>query len=379
MKKSILHIVSSIDPNQGGVAESILQRGLYLNSKGHTVEVLTLDNPESEHLKSYPLKYIAIGPSYSAWRYSKKLIPWIKENSIKYDAIIVDGLWQYSSFAIPKALNNSKTRYYVFPHGMLDPWFNNNKNKRLKKLLFWHWADRLLLKKATKVLFTCEEERNLARNSFPNYSVNEHVVSFGTNYPPDIRQSQVDNFQKKYNLHGKFFLFLGRIHEKKGCDILIESFSRFSKTNKDFSLVIAGPCEKSLQIKLISLANSLQISDKITWTGMLRGEEKWSALHACHSFVLPSHQENFGIAVAEALSCGTPVIISDKVNIWREVKLSGAGLISPDTVDGTTNSMNKIVALHSSDYMIMKEKAQSIFAEKFSIEAAGESLISAIS
>ena len=103
---------------------------------------------------------------------------------------------------------------------------------------------------------------------------------------------------------------------------------------------------------------------------MLRGEVKYGALASAEAFVLPSHQENFGVAVVEALACGTPVLISDKVNIWREVKLGGAAVVEADTLEGTTRLLERWFALPSSEREAMAAAALPLFRERFDIGAS---------
>jgi glycosyltransferase involved in cell wall biosynthesis len=112
---------------------------------------------------------------------------------------------------------------------------------------------------------------------------------------------------------------------------------------------------------------------------MLSGELKWGAFHAAEVFVLPSHQENFGIAVVEALACATPVLISNRVNIWREIVEDGAGLAEEDTVEGTRRLMEGWLRLSGSERELMRAKAQQCFAQRFHIDKATESLLAALS
>jgi len=105
---------------------------------------------------------------------------------------------------------------------------------------------------------------------------------------------------------------------------------------------------------------------------------KWGALKSAEVFCLPSHQENFGIAVVEALSCGTPVLISDKVNIWEEIDSTGAGFVDSDSQDGTTSLLNRWLDLEEKEHQTMGDHARSLFAEKFEIKAAARSFITSI-
>jgi glycosyltransferase involved in cell wall biosynthesis len=108
---------------------------------------------------------------------------------------------------------------------------------------------------------------------------------------------------------------------------------------------------------------------------MLRGVEKWAALHAAEVFALPSHQENFGIAVAEALACRVPVLISRAVNIWREIDGATAGLVAPDTLAGTTDLLRRWQALADSEREAMRQNARACFIQNFSIEQSAARLM----
>jgi glycosyltransferase involved in cell wall biosynthesis len=142
-------------------------------------------------------------------------------------------------------------------------------------------------------------------------------------------------------------------------------------------LVIAGPVSGDLQAKLSRRATELGISE-ITWTGMLRGDLKWGAFRAAEAFVLPSHQENFGIAVAEALSCRLPVLISDKVNIWREIVQDSAGLVADDTPSGTLQLLVRWLDCSASERVEMAKNAELTFRARFQIETAAENLLKVI-
>jgi glycosyltransferase involved in cell wall biosynthesis len=133
-----------------------------------------------------------------------------------------------------------------------------------------------------------------------------------------------------------------------------------------------------MQPTLSLAAADKKVADRITWTGMIAGEVKYGAYDAAEVFVLPSHQENFGIVVAEALACGTPVLISNKVNIWREVKQDGAGLVANDDLEGTQSLLHSWLTLSTSDKELMKERARSCFLNRFEIRKSTNSIIAAV-
>lgn len=374
----LLQVISTVDPSFGGVAEAMLQGSLACVQLGHDVEVATLDNPSADFLADYPLPVHATGPAISAYAYSSRLMPWLEANAQRFDVVVVHALWQYHGFAVWRALRKTTVPYVVFPHGMLDPWFKRTyPAKHFKKWLFWPWADYRVLRDARAVLFTCEEERRLASQSFWLYRAREVVVSFGTGAPPGDAPRQRERFLSAFPaLRGRrLLLFLSRIHPKKGCDLLIEAFARVAPEWKDIDLVMAGPDLGDWQAGLQAQATALGVSDRIVWPGMLRADLKWGAFHASDGYVLPSHQENFGIAVAEALACGLPVLISDKVNIWREISAAGAGIVAPDTADGTERSLRHWLGLSTQAHAGMVQNASNLFHDRFSIDAMARSLL----
>lgn len=377
----ILHVVSSVDPALGGVAESIVRRGEKLVEMGHQVEVVSLDEPENPVLKGYPLRLHALGPGITAWCYSRKLIPWLRTHCGKYDAVIVDGIWQFHAFATRQALKGTKTPYFVFTHGMLDPWFKHTYPlKHLKKWMFWPWAEYRVLRDARAVIFTCEEERRLAQESFWLYKVNERLAPLGTSEPPNNGKVLSEEFLSKYQqLRDKpFLLFLGRIHPKKGCDLLLGAFAANAVDHHNYHLVMAGPAEEDYLAFLQTQARSLGIEQRVHWIGMVKGDVKWGALHACDAFVLPSHQENFGIAVVEAMACSKPVLISDKVNIWREAAVDGCGLVGTDSLLGTSALLKGWLQLPETNRSAMAKQARQTYEQRYTVEASAHALLHAI-
>ena len=383
----ILNVIPSVNPIGGGPVEAIKQSGQALLHQGHIVEVACLDAPDSPWLKEFPLKTYALGPGMSAYKYSKHFVPWLRQNAANYDVFIVNGIWQYASFGVWLALHSLRKQgshtppYFVFTHGMLDPWFKRTYPlKHLKKWLYWPWAEYQVLRDAQAVLFTCEEERILARESFWLYKCNEIVVNFGTAASTGDSVVQRQTFLSQFpDLdHKRLLLFLSRIHIKKGCDILIEAFAKVVELDDSLHLVMAGPDQTGWQADLQKQAEKIGVAHKITWTGMLSGDVKWGAFHAAEVLVLPSHQENFGIVVVEAMACGVPVLISNKVNIWREVVVDSTGLVANDDLSGTTELLQKWLAMSGDEKRTMKQKAKQCFAERFEIHKAAKSIIEAL-
>ncbi len=385
----ILHAIHSTNPKGGGPIEGVRQLAARNMAAGHEIEIVTLDAPNSSWLRDIPIECHAMGPSLLSYGYTPRFVPWLRENHRRYDVVIVNGIWQYNSFGTWRALRDTSTPYCVFTHGMLDPWFKRNYPlKHLKKLLYWPWGDYRVLRDALAVLFTSEEERRLARQSFWLYRCDECVITYGTSGPTGNKAQQLRLFFQAFpELEAKrFLLFLGRIHEKKGCDLLIQAFanSLSQLQNKDglqlddLHLVFAGPDDNLFARRLKEMAMRLGVNSKVTWTGMLSGDLKWGSFHCADAFVLPSHQENFGIAVAEALACGVPVLISNKVNIWREIKMHQAGIIESDDLEGTTLMLKKWMRLSPDDRAAMKANAATCFHHCFNIEKVADSFINTL-
>jgi glycosyltransferase involved in cell wall biosynthesis len=386
MSFRILHCISSVDPRSGGPIEGLKQLSATHRQRGHEVEVLTLDDPEATWVKDFPFPCHAMGPT-SVWNYhySPRWVGWLKAHAHSYDAVIVNGIWQYHAFGTWRALRHSDTPYFVFTHGMLDPWFKRAYPlKHLKKWLFWPWGEYRVLRDAAAVMFTCEEERRLASQSFWLYACEECVVSYGTSAPPSDEVRQRAAFKAQFpSLAGKRqLLFLGRVHEKKGADLLFKAFAAHKQRGtpglQDVQIVMAGPADHAYGHEMQALVKSLGLDDQVTWTGMVTGDVKWGAFREADAFILPSHQENFGIAVAEALACGVPVLISNQVNIWREIEQSEAGIIDVDTQAGTERLIAKWLATPTEQWERMRGRAKACFEQRFLIDRTADAFIEAM-
>lgn len=378
----LLHVISSINPKGGGPIEGVKQFQAPMRALGVDVEIACCDAPDAPWLATSGLHNVhALGPAHLGYAYTPRLLPWLRANAPRFDAVIVNGLWQYHSLAARQALAGTKVPYFVFTHGMLDPWFRHTYPlKHLKKWLYWPWGEYRVLRDARAVIFTCEEERLLARHSFWLYRANEAVTSYGTSSPPGNGAELAQRFlAKQPQLQGKrIVLFLSRIQEKKGCDLLLDAFAQVAKLDASLHLLMAGPDQTGWAGELKTQADKLGIADRISWPGMLQGDDKWGAFYSAEVFCLPSHQENFGIVVAEALACGKPVLISNKVNIWREIESDAAGFVDTDTVDGTVRNLQRWLALDVDGYAAMCERARQCFATRFHMQRAAQRLVEII-
>lgn len=391
----ILNIIASVDPAGGGPIEGILQQAETRAFAGHTSEIVSIDAPDAPWVAACPVKTYAMGAlplderrrriKFLPWlRYgaSRKFVAWLSQHQSEYDAIVVHGLWNFTTLGFTLAGLGRGTPYVVFAHGMLDPWFRRTYPlKHLAKSLFWLLADGWVTNGADAVLFTCEEERLQARNAFWPYRPTEHVVSFGSGDAPPDAENQRAAFAALLPALGDrpYLLFLSRIHPKKGCDLLVDAFVTIARGQPELDLVIAGPDQAGLREDLQHRAEAAGVGHRIHWPGMVTGPAKWGAFRGARAFVLPSHQENFGIVVAEAMACGRPVLISNKVNIWREVEGAGAGLVEADTAEGTVRLLERFLALTDDDLSQMSASARAGYQATFSMDGAAKDLIDFLS
>ncbi|WP_179412963.1 glycosyltransferase [Mucilaginibacter sp. E4BP6] len=395
----ILHITSSLNPVTGGVAEAVKSFILISEQQSIFNEVVSLDPRGIDYLQSDITVCHSLGSKYGFLNFTKELIPWLTENIERFDAVIINGLWGFHSYAAWKVIHRLQKKgsiikfpsVFVMPHGMLDPYFQRAKERRFKAIrntLYWALIEKRIINCADGLLFTSETELQLARETFKSYyPKKEYNVGYGINTPPVFNENMCDAFNRSCpGLKGNpYILFLGRIDLKKGVDLLVKSYIKLQllakvKQQQLPKLVIAGPGLDSFFAKkiLAAIARHPEIKNNIYFPGMLRGDSKWGALYGCESFVLPSHQENFGIAVVEALACGKPVLISNQVNIWREISNEGAGIIEDDNLIGTENMLKQWLSLTADEKLEMGERAKDSFKKHFKLDKAVNNMIAII-
>jgi glycosyltransferase involved in cell wall biosynthesis len=373
----ILHVTSSLDPRGGGVAEAIRQFAAALVRAGHETEIATVDAPGADWLRETAIPVHALGPHRGSYQYAPGLEPWLRAHRDDYDAVLSHGLWQYHGLATWRAWRGARGPRFVYAHGMLDPWFKRTyPRKHLKKWFYWIFAEYWILRQARAVFFTCEEEKRLARESFWLYHANEAVAPLGIEEPPGPAERQLATFYDAFpQLRGRrFLLFLGRVHPKKGVDLLLQAINAQAPPPDALSLVVAGPGNRDFIESLRGDAGGGEAFAS-SWPGMLTGDIKWGALRAADAFILPSHQENFGLAVVEALACGTPVLISNKVNIWREIAEDGAGLVADDTLSGVGQLLTQWRAVTPEQRADFAARARRCFETRFQIDLATAGLV----
>ncbi len=401
---NVLRVIANMKPSSGGPCEGIRNSIPELEKLGVHNEVVSLDEPDAQYLKEDKFTIYALGPGKAPWSYNAKLIPWLIEHMGRFDVVIVHGLWLYPSYAVFKAIQKLKSRhktstvkngkvpkFFIMPHGMLDPYFQAAPDRKLKALrnsLYWKLIEGRVVNEADGLLFTCETELKLAREPFRPYQPKREInIGYGIAKPPPYTPSMQLAFLQHCQAldNGAYWLFLSRIHEKKGLEFLIKAYASLLQKKANVGkeipkIVIAGPgLETDFGKKIqTQVSKSHALRNAVFFTGMLSGDAKWGALYGCEAFILPSHQENFGIAVVEALACSKPVLISDQVNIWPEIAVFGGGVIAPDSLEGIYGMLETWLQKSAEEKMQIGKGALSSFESKFSIGPAAKQLLAGV-
>ena len=339
----VLHVISNIDPSLGGTSTALIALARAQRGAGLDVNVLsTFSTPSedaAESLRRDGVNVTLIGPTTQPLSRHPQIEPALREHVPRVDVVHIHALWEEVQHRAARVARELAKPYVITPHGMLDPW--SLKQSKWKKRLYLALRMRSNLNHAAAIHYTSEIERDLSTplNLKPQTIVEPNGVDLAEfeNLPPR------GVFRAKYPqlaADRPLVLFLSRVHPKKGLDLLVPAFA--AGAPKDAVLVIAGPEGEGGYVERIrALASQHAVADRVIFTGMLRGGERIEAFVDADLFVLPSHQENFGIAVVEALASGCPVLISDQVNIHREITAGGVGVVVSMDVESIRRELNR--------------------------------------
>ena len=325
----ILHVIGDLAPASGGPAKAGFEMARALVRRGHDVAIYTTDfgqpagTPQEQlrdgvRLRFFPLQAPRI------WLSSWPMRQALARDLPGFDLLHLHSLYLFHDWAAGNLAMRIAKPYIVRPHGSLDPYIF--RRHRLKKLVFDLWFQNRVLAGASAIHYTAEEEMHLAEPYV--HGAPGVVIPNGLDPADYAHLPAKGTFRARHPEIGDrtILLFLSRINFKKGLDILAKAVGQLARD--DLHLVIAGPDGGYLDETQRFVAEAGIIA-RTTFTGMLTGQDKLAAFADASLFLLPSYSENFGIAVVEAMACGVPVLISDKVNIWREVVADGAGRAAP--------------------------------------------------
>ena len=252
MSLRILHMIDTLSPEAGGPPEVVRLLAKGHKALGAEIEILCLDDRQEPFLRDFPCRVHALGQRYlGRFAFSPRLWSWLRQNAGRYDGIVMNGIWTFPGLALHFAARRAGTRYGIFTHGALDPWFNRSYPLKHAKKCCIGRLQYAILHHAEAVFFTAATERDLAETSFWPSAWNGVIVPLGICDPDEGAdpQAQIEAFYSRFpQLRGRrYLLFLGRIHEKKGCDLLVDAFAKVAATAPDVDLVMAGPDQMGMQ------------------------------------------------------------------------------------------------------------------------------------
>lgn len=331
----VAHVIATLSATYGGPPKACLETAQAVAALGHEVSILTTDLGFPGRLDvplGRPVDQGGVAVHYHPgirphfWGTSPALARALREAIPRADVVHLHSLYFHHVKATACLCRRFGVPYVIQPHGALDPYLFRRHRRR--KSIVEIWFQNAATRQASAVQFTTDEERTLAEpHTFGTRGV---VVPIGLN-PGDYAELPPRGaFRARHPSIGDrpIALFLGRLNFKKGIDVLLLAFAAAVKAGLDAHLVLAGP-DGGDRGRIESLIDERGLRARTTLTGMVAGAEKLALLADADLFALSSWTENFGIAVIEAMACGLPVAISDRVNLWRSVADADAGWVAP--------------------------------------------------
>jgi glycosyltransferase involved in cell wall biosynthesis len=288
-----------------------------------------------------------------------------------FDLLHLQGTWVFPTLSGSRAALLYGVPYILTPRGSLFPWALARKS--LKKRIYLSLIERSTLCRAARLHYTSELERRVSEEAFPD------IPGVVVPNPVDGCPASVISgaaFRKRIGVAEQtpLVVFLGRLHPEKGLDMLVESARRVAAEIPGVVFALIGPDEGGYGEVIRAAVARSGLERTVRLPGAVRGQEKWEALKAADIFVFPSHRENFGMAAAEALSCGVPVVTSDAVGIADDIREGGAGLVVERTVDGFARGLMSLLQDGSMRTM-MGVKGRELVAARYSPEFVAEAMI----
>jgi glycosyltransferase involved in cell wall biosynthesis len=341
----VLQVIPGLSTRTGGPPVAVVESSLALNRCGVETTVFATDMAQAASARAHDridprdlpagAEALDLRLFPARWPYrlvfSPELYRAVADRAREFDVVHIHSLFLFPQFAAYRGARNGGVPYVVSPRGSLDPYLRQ-RSRPAKAIADALWQ-RGMLEGASALHLTSDEEARLVRDVARR--VPRAVIPNGIHWSDYQYLPPAGDFRARW-LGGDdapVVLYLGRLSHKKGLDVLIRAFAIARHTAPEARLVIAGPDDEALQRALEAIAAREGVADRVTFTGMLRGREKMAALAAARAWALPSHSENFGIAVLEAMAAGLPVIVSPGVNIAPEIAAADAGVVCEQTAE----------------------------------------------
>lgn len=319
-----------------------------------------VESPPSVEVERYPL-------GNTKWRGGDEVIRRLEQQIARSTGLHIHGLWEEHCAVSATMARKSRKPYLISAHGMLDPWALGRK--RWKKRLYSLLVERRNLERAACLHALTEKEADdYRRFGLSNPIV---VIPYGVEVP---KTGDARAFLRAHpELAGKrIVLFLGRMHSGKGLDLLCRAWKDAARP-ADARLVLAGPDCNRTMAKLKRLVDALDIASSVSFTGMLRGEERWNALAAAEAFVLPSRSEGLSVSALEALALGVPVIVTSQCNL-PEVRTRECGWVVEPGEGELTTALNESFESSAGHRFMMGLHGRRVAEEKYSWPAVARQM-----
>jgi glycosyltransferase involved in cell wall biosynthesis len=376
----VLQIIPSISLVYGGPSQMVRGLSAALAKQGVEVTVLTtdangdngqpaLDVPLNQPIQQegYTVRYFRCSP-FRRYKFSIQLLRWLWQNAKHYDLAHIHALFSPISSLSAAVVRSQHTPYILRPLGTLDP--ADLKKKQQLKQIYANLLERPNIAGAAALHFTSEEEARISERF--GVTTEDIVMPLGVNPPPSVSLTPSDSPQRPR------ILFLSRIEPKKGLDILIPALENVLAAGIEFQFILAGsnPQDPDYEAKIQQQIQHSPLAEYTTITGFVTGEKKAALLQTADLFVLPSYYENFGIAVAEAMVTGVPVVISTGVQIGPAVQQAEAGWVGECEVGEMTNLIQTAL-LNTTERSRRGMNGQAYALEHYSWEAIATQMIQA--
>ncbi|MFB1490696.1 MULTISPECIES: glycosyltransferase [unclassified Thiocapsa] len=338
----ILHVLLSLAPRRGGPVSVITALACAQANAGHQVTICTtnadypegvLRPPGTDRLCRGLVEVHYFSVHFAPLDISLSLARYMRRNYEKFDIIHIHGLYRFPSTFSAWLARRYGAPYIICPHGALDPYLYARSSTSIAlKRLYERWLDLPNLHGASAVHYTAEDERRLA--SFLHLRSPSFVVPNGIDWGPFETLPGRGAFRETLAIgQAPLLLFLGRLHHKKGLDILIPAFQAVSRAIPLARLAIVGPSNDGYGDQVRHWVRELALEEAVTFVDFLTGTDLLQAYVDADVFVLPSYTENFGMTVVEAMACELPVVISNRVNIHSVITDAGAGIVTDCDAD----------------------------------------------
>lgn len=365
----VILTIASLDQRAGGTSQTVARTAQHLVDRGCAVTVLTFASEE------VPVE-VPSAPGLTVRRVEAGRHPWHLWGNLRRfrdrlrqclrtsdTATIVhdNGIWRPVNHVVAREAGRAGVPRVVSTHGMLEPW--TVRHKRFRKRVAWWLYQRRDLHRADVLHATAEAEaRTLRDTGLPNSIV---VAPNGVEMPsaPDANESASKG--------PRICLFLSRIHEVKGLPMLVDAWARLRP--EGWKVVVAGPSEDGHEQDVRERVRARGVDSDFDFVGPVEGERKEVLFRRAEAFVLPTHSENFGIVVAEALSYGVPVITTRGAP-WQDLEEYNCGWWVEVGVDPLVSALNEAIQLPAAERAAMGHRGRGLVQRKYTWSRVAETL-----